>query len=76
MEPKEAIRQSAVWHPGHGGPPGTPHEYLGCLKGPKIPQNTPKLTKSEKFELIFKKHGYNWFKAPIMAPLGMWESQG
>ena len=54
MEPKEAIRQSAVWHPGHGGPPGTPHE---CPRMPRGPQNTPKLTKSEKFELIFKKHG-------------------
>ena len=38
MELKEAVRQSVVWHPGLGGPPGTPHEYLGCLKGPKIPQ--------------------------------------
>ena len=57
----------------NGGPPGTPHEYL---RWPKGPQNTPKLTKSEKFELILKKHGYNWFKAHIMAPLDVWEPHG
>ena len=45
MEPKEAIRQSAVWHPGHGGPPGTPHEYLGWApKYPKIDQKFKNLS--------------------------------
>ena len=55
-----------------GGPLGTPHERLGPPEGP---QNAPKWSKSENFDLIFEKPEKSLFKAPIMVPLGECESQ-
>ena len=55
-----------------GEPLGTPHERLGAPVGP---QNAPKWSKSENFDLIFEKPEKSLFKAPIMVPLGKCESQ-